>query len=45
MAELERYRALGVTHAGLRMRWAGMEMEPTARSMRLVAERVMPAFR
>ena len=45
VAELERYRALGVTHAGLRMRWAGMEMEPTARSMRLVAERVMPAFR
>ena len=45
VAELEAYRALGVTHAGLRMRWAGMEMEPTARCMRLLAERVMPHFR
>jgi alkanesulfonate monooxygenase SsuD/methylene tetrahydromethanopterin reductase-like flavin-dependent oxidoreductase (luciferase family) len=45
VAELERYRALGVTHAGLRMRWPGMPLEPTLRSMRLVAEQVMPRFR
>jgi alkanesulfonate monooxygenase SsuD/methylene tetrahydromethanopterin reductase-like flavin-dependent oxidoreductase (luciferase family) len=45
VAELEAYRALGVTHAGLRMRWAGMEMEPTAKCMRLLAERVMPQLR
>lgn len=45
VAELERYRALGVTHAGLRMRWPGMGLEPTLRSMRLLAEQVMPRFR
>lgn len=44
-ADLKRYEALGVTHIGLRMRWAGMPTEPTAAAMRLAAERVFPAFR
>ena len=44
VADLKRYEALGVTHMGLRMRWAGMDVEPTANCMRLVAERVMPHF-
>ncbi|MDE2970371.1 MAG: LLM class flavin-dependent oxidoreductase [Chloroflexota bacterium] len=43
-ADLKRYEALGVTHIGLRMRWAGMPTEPTATAMRLTAERVFPAF-
>ena len=42
--DLKRYEALGVTHMGLRMRWAGMDVEPTAKCMRLVAEQVMPHF-
>ena len=44
VADLKRYEALGVTHIGLRMRWAGMPTEPTAGAMRLTAERVFPAF-
>ena len=44
-ADLKRYEALGVTHIGLRMRWAGMPTEPTAAAMRLTAERVFPAFK
>lgn len=44
VADLQRYEALGVTHVGLRMRWAGMPMAPTAEAMRLTAERVFPAF-
>ena len=43
-ADLKRYEALGVTHIGLRMRWAGMPPEPTAAAMRLTAERVFPSF-
>ena len=45
VADLKRYEALGVTHVGLRMRWAGMAPEPTADAMRLTAERVFPRFR
>lgn len=45
VADLKRYEALGVTHIGLRMRWAGMPLEPTAEAMRLTAGRVMPEFR
>jgi alkanesulfonate monooxygenase SsuD/methylene tetrahydromethanopterin reductase-like flavin-dependent oxidoreductase (luciferase family) len=44
VTDLKRYEALGVTHMGLRMRWAGMGVEPTAKCMRLVAEQVMPHF-
>ena len=44
VTDLKRYEALGVTHIGLRMRWAGMPTEPTAGAMRLTAERVFPAF-
>lgn len=44
VADLKRYEALGVTHIGLRMRWAGMAPGPTAEAMRLTAERVFPAF-
>ena len=42
--DLKRYEALGVTHIGLRMRWAGMPTEPTAEAMRLTAEQVFPHF-
>ncbi len=45
IADLKRYEALGVTHIGLRMRWAGMPPEPTANAMRLTAEHVFPHFR
>ena len=45
VADLKRYEALGVTHMGLRMRWAGMGVEPTANCMRIVAEQVMPHFK
>ena len=45
VTDLKRYEALGVTHMGLRMRWAGMGVEPTEDCMRLVAEQVMPHFR
>ena len=45
VADLKRYEALGITHIGLRMRWAGMPPEPTADAMRLTAERVFPYFR
>ena len=45
VADLKRYEALGVTHVGLRMRWAGMAPEPTAAAMRLTAEEVFPRFR
>ena len=44
VTDLKRYEALGVTHMGLRMRWAGMGVEPTANCMRLVAQQVMPHF-
>ena len=44
VADLKRYEALGITHIGLRMRWAGMPPEPTADAMRLTAERVFPHF-
>lgn len=44
VGDLKRYEALGVTHIGLRMRWAGMATEPTAEAMRLTAERVFPHF-
>ena len=44
VADLKRYEALGVTHIGLRMRWAGMPTEPTAEAMRLTAEQVFPHF-
>ena len=44
VADLKRYEALGITHIGLRMRWAGMSPEPTADAMRLTAERVFPYF-
>ena len=42
VADLKRYEALGITHIGLRMRWAGMPPEPTADAMRLTAEQVFP---
>ena len=45
VADLKRYEALGITHIGLRMRWAGMPSEPTADAMRLTAEQVFPHFR
>ena len=45
VADLKRYEALGITHIGLRMRWAGMPPEPTADCMRLTAEQVFPHFR
>ena len=45
VADLKRYEALGITHIGLRMRWAGMPPEPTADAMRLTAEQVFPHFR
>ena len=44
VADLKRYEALGITHMGLRMRWAGMGMKPSADCMQLVAEQVMPHF-
>ena len=44
VTDLKRYEALGVTHIGLRMRWAGMPTEPTAAAMRLTAEQVFPRF-
>ena len=43
--ELERYReAVGMDEVLLRMHFPGMDPEQSARSMRLVAEEVMPAF-
>lgn len=45
VADLKRYEALGITHIGLRMRWAGMPTAPTADAMRLTAEQVFPHFR
>ena len=44
VADLKRYEALGITHIGLRMRWAGMPPTPTAEAMRLTAEQVFPHF-
>ena len=45
VADLKHYEALGITHIGLRMRWAGMPPQPTADCMRLTAEQVFPHFR
>lgn len=45
VADLKRYETLGITHMGLRMRWAGMGVKLTADCMQLVAEEVMPHFR
>lgn len=44
VADLKRYETLGITHMGLRMRWAGMGVKLTADCMQLVAEQVMPHF-
>ena len=45
VAELERYRQLGVGVLSFRMSWAGMPVELTVKSMQLVAERVLPRLR
>jgi alkanesulfonate monooxygenase SsuD/methylene tetrahydromethanopterin reductase-like flavin-dependent oxidoreductase (luciferase family) len=44
VADLERYRSLGVDCAILRMIWPGMDLKAGLRSMRLFAQRVMPRF-
>ena len=45
VADLERYRALGIDRALLRMIWPGMDLKAGLRSMELFAEQVMPSFR
>ena len=43
--ELERYRALGMSHGTFRMIWPGMPLAEGIRNMELFAEKVMPYFR
>jgi alkanesulfonate monooxygenase SsuD/methylene tetrahydromethanopterin reductase-like flavin-dependent oxidoreductase (luciferase family) len=44
ISDIRRYQDLGVTHMGLRIRWAGMPVEPTVRCMELVGKHIIPQF-
>jgi alkanesulfonate monooxygenase SsuD/methylene tetrahydromethanopterin reductase-like flavin-dependent oxidoreductase (luciferase family) len=43
--EIERLKQLGVGIATFRMSWAGMPVELSLKSMKLLAEQVIPRFR
>lgn len=45
IGELERYRALGMSHGTFRMIWPGMPLKEGMRNLELFAEKVMPYFR
>ncbi|MFQ6026289.1 MAG: LLM class flavin-dependent oxidoreductase [Dehalococcoidia bacterium] len=45
IGEIEKYRALGMSHGSFRMMWPGMDLRKGLRNMELFAQRVMPHFK
>ena len=45
IGEIEKFRALGMSHGSFRMMWPGMDLKSGLANLELFAERVMPHFR
>lgn len=45
IGEIEKFRALGMSHGSFRMMWPGMDLQSGLDNLQLFAEQVMPHFR